>query len=67
MLTHDLLSRHLWVLQLFKELIQAVCFSTLSPLPHLVRHQRRQAASEHLKSKTVKLEGKQREKNFMQS
>lgn len=48
MLRQDLLSRHLWVLQFFEELIQTVCFSTLPPLPHLVWHQRRQTACEHL-------------------
>ena len=49
-LTHGLLSRQLGVLQLFEELIQAVCFSALPPLPQLVWHQRRQAACEHLSS-----------------
>lgn len=49
-LTHDVLSRHFWVLQLFEELVQTVCFAALSPLPQLVWHQRRQAACEHLTS-----------------
>lgn len=48
-LTQDFLSWHLWILQLFEELIQTVCFTTLSPLPQLIWHQRCQAASEHLK------------------
>lgn len=47
-LTHDLLSRHLCVLQIFEELIQTVCLAALSPLPQLIWHQRRQAACEHL-------------------
>lgn len=48
MLRHDLLSGHLWVLQLFEELVQTVCFPTLSPLPQLIWHQGCQAACEHL-------------------
>lgn len=50
-LTQDFLSRHLWILQLFEEFIQTVCFTALSPLPQLIWHQWRQAACEHLSKK----------------
>lgn len=53
-LTHDFLSWHLWILQLFEELIQTVCFNTLSPLPQFIWHQWRQTACEHLKMDTQK-------------
>lgn len=47
-LTDDVFSWDLWVLQLLEELIQTVCFATLSSLPELIWHQGRQAAREHL-------------------
>lgn len=43
-----ILTRNLWVLQLFEELFETVGLAALLPLPQLIWHQRRETAREHL-------------------